>query len=75
MLFVVIFTALYVIVFFADVLPLKKKNKKKEFVIVTIMVSVIYVLQILDVLGVSLPGPTRGAKMLVSLWKRLAGSK
>ncbi|HOA31088.1 MAG TPA: hypothetical protein PKM70_04095 [Clostridia bacterium] len=75
MLFVVIFTALYVIVFFADVLPLKKKNKKKEFVIVTIMVSVIYVLQILDVLGINLPRPTKGVKLLVSLWKRLAGSK
>ncbi|NLN04357.1 MAG: hypothetical protein GX166_06020 [Clostridiaceae bacterium] len=73
MLFVVIFTALYVIVFFADVLPLKKKNKKKEFVIVTIMVSVIYVLQILDVLGINLPRPTKGVKLLVSLWKRLAG--
>ena len=38
MLFIVVFTALYVIVFFADVLPLKKKKKEKEFVIVTILI-------------------------------------
>ena len=73
MLFFVIFTILYVAIFFIDILPLKKQKKKKEFILVTVFVSLIFILQILDVFGVNLPGPTKGAKKLVSIYKRLVG--
>lgn len=75
MLFVFIFTVLYVVIFLVDIFPLKKQKKKKEFTIVTIFVSLIYVLQIMEVLGVTLPGPTKSARLLVKLFKRLVGRK
>lgn len=60
MFFIILYTIVYVVIFLVNILPLlRKQNKKKEFIIVTVLVSISYIGQILVLAGVSIPAPNQ----------------
>lgn len=74
MFFIVLYTLIYIILFFRNILPLLKKHKmKKEFVIATVFTSIVYIAQVIVFSGVSIPTPNRGIDKIIKLVKNLVG--